>query len=93
MMKKVTLIFVNMGNSCPLHISVALNLKPDISVKKTFINVKNVKIVLTRKSASRGITVKPVSYTHLKHNSCTYKKHKIMFHVKHCYRNRFGKVL
>ena len=29
-----------MGNNCPLHISVALNLKPDTSVKKPFINVK-----------------------------------------------------
>ena len=29
-MKKVTLIFVKMGNSCPLHISSVLNQKQDM---------------------------------------------------------------
>ena len=35
-----------------------LNLKPDMSVKKIFINVRNVKIALTRKNVSKGTTVK-----------------------------------
>lgn len=47
-----------MGNSCHLHMSDVLNLKPDMSVKKAFINVRNVKIALTRKNVSKGTTVK-----------------------------------
>lgn len=35
-----------------------LNLKPDMSVKKIFINVRKVKIALTRKNVSKGTTVK-----------------------------------
>ena len=38
--------------------SDVLNLKPDMSVKKAFINVRNVKIALTRKNVSKGTTVK-----------------------------------
>lgn len=59
MMKKVTLILVKMGNRCHLHMSAVLNLKPDTSVRKIFINVRNVTAALIRKSVSKGIIVKP----------------------------------
>ena len=58
MIKQVTRIFVEMENGCYLHIFGVLNQKPDMSVKKTFINVRNVKIALTRKSVSKGTTAK-----------------------------------
>ena len=47
------------SNICETAYPVSVqNLKLDMSVKKAFINAKNVKIALTRKSASKETTVK-----------------------------------
>lgn len=58
MMKRVMNVLGETGNNCPLHMSVVQSLKPAMSAKKVFIDVTSVKIVLTKKTASKGIIAK-----------------------------------
>ena len=56
--EKVTLIFVKIIKHYHLHRFGVLNLKPNMSVIKIFINVRNAQVVLTRKNASKETIVK-----------------------------------